>query len=317
MGTKVIAIIGAGPVGGILAARLCSAGHTVILVDAWREHIEHICSSGLRICGREEIVVRPAHLFVSVTELGDIVPEFIFICTKATGLDNVLSELRDGLKQSEAVFISAQNGIDTEEIVAKYIERRRIIRAIINYAGVLTGPGTIQETFFSPPNYFGWLNESGIKHCKEAAKLVSECGLATEATGEVKKAAWKKTIMNCGTMSIAALTGMNMKEIMAFSPTREIVESLLKESIAVAASLGFDYGPDFFEFAIDSFVRAGPHRPSMLVDIENGRVTENPFLMRRIAEYAEEKGVPAPTQRMMANLIDAFDMRNRTRQMGT
>ena len=55
----------------------------------------------------------------------------------------------------------------------------------------------------------------------------------------------------------------------------------------------------------------------MLVDIEKGRVTENPFLMRRIAEYAEEKGIPAPTQRTMASLIEALDMRNRTRQAAT
>ncbi len=315
MEPKVVAVVGAGPVGGILAARLCRAGHTVLLVDVWREHIEHIRSHGLHIYGGEEILARIEHLFVSPAELGDITPQFVFICTKATGLDSVLNELSDRLKQSESVFISAQNGIDTEEIIAKQIERRRVVRGVISYAGILTGPGEIQDTFFDPPNYFGYLEESGKNGCQEAAKLLTDCGLATKVTGEVKKAVWRKAILNCGTMPIAALTGMTIKEIMAFPPTRRIVGHLLKESIAVAASLGFDYGPDFFDFAIDLFERAGAHKPSMLVDIEKGRVTENPFLMRRIAEYAEENGVPAPTQRLMANLIDAIDMRNRTRQM--
>ncbi len=45
----------------------------------------------------------------------------------------------------------------------------------------------------------------------------------------------------------------------------------------------------------------------MRVDIENGRRTENPFLIRRIAEYAERKGVPAPLHRTVANLIDALE----------
>jgi 2-dehydropantoate 2-reductase len=55
--------------------------------------------------------------------------------------------------------------------------------------------------------------------------------------------------------------------------------------------------------------RAGPHRPSMLVDLENRRKTENAFLVRRIAEYAEQKGVTAPVHRTMANIIDALEMR--------
>jgi ketopantoate reductase len=54
---------------------------------------------------------------------------------------------------------------------------------------------------------------------------------------------------------------------------------------------------------------AGPHRPSMRVDLENGRKTENQFLVRRIAEYGERKGVPVPLHRTMANLIDALEMR--------
>lgn len=317
MDPRVIAVVGAGPVGGILAAHLCLAGHEILLVDTWREHMEQIRSNGLRISGVEEMLVRPEHLLFSVGEMGDIVPEFIFICTKASDLDNVLTGLSERLKRAETVFISAQNGIDTEEIVAQHLERRRIMRGVISYAGVLTGPGEIQETFFSPPNYLGWLDENGIKSCDEAAKIMSDCGLATETTGEVKKAVWRKAILNCGTMPIAALTGMSIKELMDFSPTRKLVELLLRESIAVAASLGFDYGPDFFEFATDLYVRAGAHRPSMLVDIEKGRVTENRFLMRRIAEYAEEKGIPAPTQRTMASLIEALDMRNRTRQAAT
>ena len=111
---RTIGIIGAGPVGGILAAHLSSAGHTVILVDAWKEHIERIRTDGLHITGREEMWARPAHLLTSIGDLGAFAPEFVFICTKACDLDTVLKEMSDTLKRSDAVFISFQNGIDTE-----------------------------------------------------------------------------------------------------------------------------------------------------------------------------------------------------------
>ena len=111
-------------------------------------------------------------------------------------------------------------------------------------------------------------------------------------------------------MSIAAVTGMNMQEMVNFGPTAQLIEMLLRESIAVAAAYGFDYGPGFIETVRDFNKRAGPHRPSMLVDLENGRKTENAFLIRRIAEYAEQKGISAPAHRTMANIIDALEMRN-------
>jgi len=295
-------------VGSILAAHLSSRGHTVLLVDSWKEHLERIRTVGLRITGREDMLARPAHLYGSIGALGEIVPDFVFICTKACDLDNVLGEMSDELKSSGAVFVSFQNGIDTEQVVAKHIDIRRVLRGVVSYAGVLVGPGEIRESFFSPPNYLGWLDPGAAEACREAAKILSQSGLATEATAEISRYAWRKTILNTCTMAIAALTGLNMQEMVNFPPTARLVELLLSESIAVAAAYGFDYGPEFADRVRDFNQHAGPHRPSMRVDLENGRKTENAFLVRRIAEYAEKKGIPAPLHRAMANLIDGLEL---------
>jgi 2-dehydropantoate 2-reductase len=305
-----IAVIGAGPVGGILAAHLYSSGHKVLIVDAWKEHLERIRTSGLQISGKEDILVRPTDLFSSVSSLRDIVPDFVFICTKACDLDNVLAEIGDALKGAKTVFVSAQNGIDTEQIIARRIDRSRVLRAVITWGGILVRPGEIRETFFNAPNYLGWLDERAADACWQAAGIMSGSGLATEATGEIQKHVWRKTILNTCTMPLSALTGMNMQEVLNFAPTNRLVELLLNESIAVAAAFGFDYGPGFIDAVKDFNKRAGPHKPSMLVDLENGRRTENPFLTRRIAEYGEQKGVPTPVHRTLANLIDALEMRN-------
>ncbi len=192
------------------------------------------------------------------------------------------------------------------------------MRAVITYGGVLVGPGEIRETFFNPPNYLGWLDEGGKECCREIAELMSAAGLETEATQEIRKHVWKKAILNSCTMAPAAVTGMNMQEVIEFPPTGQLVELLLKESIATAAACGFDFGPGFGEYVKEFNKRAGPHRPSMLVDLEKRRKTENAFVIRRIAEYAEQKGIPAPVHRALANIIDALEMRglelNRARE---
>jgi 2-dehydropantoate 2-reductase len=306
---KTVGIIGAGPVGGILAAYLSNTGHTVFLVDSWKEHVERMRTSGLHIIGKKDLVARPAYLLDSIEALGESKPEFVFICTKACDIGNVLQEMSETLKRSGAVFISFQNGIDTEQAVAEKIERHRVLRGVVSYAGVLVGPGEIRESFFTPPNYLGWLDDRGAESCREVAAIVSASGLATEATKDIGRYVWRKAILNSCTMSIAAITGMNMQEMIEFPPTAQLVELLLNESVAIAAAYGFDYGPGFIESVQEFNKKAGPHKPSMLVDIENGRRTENPFLIRRIAERAEEKGVPAPYHRMVANLIDALEKR--------
>ena len=48
-----IAIIGAGPVGGILAAHLIQHGQDVTLIDILKPHMEKIRSDGLQIRGME------------------------------------------------------------------------------------------------------------------------------------------------------------------------------------------------------------------------------------------------------------------------
>ena len=313
MKEKTIAIIGAGPVGGILAAHLLSAGHKILLVDSWQAHIEHIRANGLHITGREEILAHPAHLYGSIESLGDIEPDFVFICTKACALDEVLGKIGEPIRQSRAIFISFQNGIDTEQVIAERLGPNRVLRGVVTYAGVLLGPGEIRESFFNPPNYLGWLGQGGRDACSELAALLSDAGLGTEVTGDIGKHAWRKAILNTCTMAIAAATGMNMQEMQDFPPTAQLVDLLLRESIAVAAAYGYDYGPGFYEFVMEFNRRAGPHRPSMLVDIENGRKTENSFIVRRIADYAEREGVPAPYHRTLGILIDALEKRSRER----
>ena len=53
--------------------------------------------------------------------------------------------------------------------------------------------------------------------------------------------------------------------------------------------------------------RAGDHKPSMLVDIESGRITEAEFINGQIAIYAEIAGLEAPYNTIMRALVKALE----------
>jgi len=214
MKSKVIAVIGAGPVGGILAAHICGCGNNeVILIDSWKEHIDRIKTAGLHIYEHEELRAKPYVLLHSISDLGGYEPDFVFICTKACDLDIVLSQLDERTINSKAVFISAQNGIDTEQAIAERVGRDRVLRAIITYGGVLTGPGEIRETFFNPPNYIGGLEKITVAACQEVAAILTVAGLKMEVASDISEHVWKKAILNSCTMAIAAVTGMNIRKL--------------------------------------------------------------------------------------------------------
>jgi len=56
--TPKIAIIGAGPVGGILGAHLANAGHYVVLCDILKDHLDASKERGLKVEGVKEFIAR-------------------------------------------------------------------------------------------------------------------------------------------------------------------------------------------------------------------------------------------------------------------
>ncbi|MCK5552358.1 MAG: hypothetical protein KAJ09_04375, partial [Deltaproteobacteria bacterium] len=88
-----IAIIGVGPVGGILGAHLARAGHHVVLCDIQRPHLDAIKERGLSITGFLEMTARCERVAYGISELSDF-PEVntIVISTKASVLPRIIPE---------------------------------------------------------------------------------------------------------------------------------------------------------------------------------------------------------------------------------
>jgi 2-dehydropantoate 2-reductase len=207
--------------------------------------------------------------------------------------------------------ISYQNGIGNEEFLAKYFGKDRAMRVAINYAGNVVGPGKIRMSFFHKPNHIGCMCGTSIcGHAIELAELMTSVGLETEPTAEIKRLTWRKTILNAALSPVCAVLAQTMSSVMEFPPARELVEALLWESISVARAAGFDYGEGFFDDCVKYLATAGPHKPSMLVDIENGMPTEIDFINGKIASVGQELQVPVPLNTTMTALVKAREREN-------
>ena len=66
-----VAIVGAGPVGGILGAHLAHAGHYVVLCDIQKPHLDAIKDRGLSITGAAEMTAQCGRVACGVSELSN------------------------------------------------------------------------------------------------------------------------------------------------------------------------------------------------------------------------------------------------------
>ncbi len=302
-------VIGMGPSGAILAAHLAAEGHDVAVVDIKFEHIEAIKKRGLRLTGMVDMITKFPHAYSSVSLLKDHKLDVIFIATKTFSLRPVLREIR-GIYREGMRIVCYQNGIDNEDLVAERFNPEAALRIVVNHAGNVIDNGVVKMTFFHKPNYIGAVSDDSVKTAKDIAKVMTASGLETEYTTKIKYYEWRKAIFNTALAPISAVTGQTMKEVMVLPETRELVESLLREAIAVAEARGVKLGKNFFEEGLRYLGTAGNHRPSMRIDIEEGRQTEIDFITGKIVEYGELFDSCCPINLALYNLVKGLEMKD-------
>lgn len=306
---KKILVIGLGPSGGIFAAHMAAYGYRIYGVDPWQDHLNAISCSGLKITHFTSIETRLEEVAFYIDQLQENIFDYVAIAVKTPRVPEVLPMLKKLPGQFKIIIL--QNGLDNEEYVAEFFQRDRILRTAVNYAGNIESPGIIKMNFFQEPNRIGCIcKEKNCGHAIEIAEMMTLASLDTVAVADIREFTWKKAIYNAILAPIAAILGVTMADVMADTGTRFIVESLIRESIAVAKAAGYDYGSDFFDQCVNFLLKAGRHKPSMLIDLENGNPTEIDFINGKIAEYGKSCNIPVPFNTTMAALVKARDNYN-------
>ena len=309
MAKNKIGIIGAGPVGSIMAAYLARHGEEVYLIDIREDLISAVDRNGITLTGAGE------HFSARVKGTGSFAAglerlhvDYIFLAVKFIFMETLLEEIKLFYKPGQKLLVM-QNGIDNEDLVAEKFGKENVLRLVVNYAGMIEKPGTVKVSFFNPPNYLGTLTPKNKPLAKEMAGFITDSGLETEPVPDIKKYEWKKTILNAALMPVCATTGLTMKEAMCLEETRFLCEQILAESIQVAQKMGFHYGEDFFETALSYLSRAGQHKPSTSLDLEAGNPVE--YIFQPIIDYGKKKNTPTPFLESLTKVMRTLEHQKR------
>ena len=318
---KKFAVIGAGPVGGIVAAFLAKGGYEVTLCDIDMALLEPALNPGIIIEGTDTLQAKVARVTTRIEDLQNDPPDVIVVAVKAIALPAVASALRsffDSRGESKAdskgegpYVISWQNGIDTELVLAQQLGNRPVMRGVVNLGCVPLEPGHVRIAFHIRPHHIQELDPRSRDAAIAICKVFTECGLDTLHSDQIRDLVWRKAILNGCMNPICAVTGKTMAELIEDPILFHLVGALIKEGVAVARANEYALGSGFYPYCIDYIKSAGHHKPSMLQDIEAGRRTEVDFINGKIAEYGAQAEVPTPYNTMIRGLVKALESKGK------
>ena len=302
------AVVGAGPVGCIVAAFLAKGGYDVTLCDVAPELVAPALKKGISIEGAENLQQTVSRTYTSVDDLAAHLPDVILVTVKAHTLPLLASAIEAFYKEGIYV-ISWQNGIDTELEIAKVLGRKPVMRAVVNYGCSLLEPGHVYMPFHHPPHFIQELDPESKPAAVAIAESLSRSGLATRHTEEIISLVWRKAILNACMNPVCAVTGMTMAQAMNDPIVFQIIDALVKECVRVTRANEISLGWDFYPYCMEYMNKAGDHKPSMLVDIEKRRRTEIDFINGKFVSYGRQAGIETPYNTTLLALVKALEQR--------
>ena len=242
-----ITVIGAGAIGGLLAAKLAAAGQTVSVV-ARGAQLKAIRERGLVLKeGGEEIVAR-VDATDRIAEAGR--PDLIVLAVKAHQLATIAPDVASILGPSTMV-LTAQNGIpwwyffkhggphegvrlksvDPGGVIANHLPIDAIIASIVYQAADIESPGVIRHI---EGNRFPLAEIDGVKSERVAAlsRIFFNAGFKAPVIADVRAEIWTKLWGNLAFNPISALTHATLDGICRFAPTRALAAAMMREAQA-------------------------------------------------------------------------------------
>lgn len=319
-----ILIYGSGAIGSNLGGLLTQAGEDVTLL-ARGAQLEALRTHGLII---ERAGHPPETISVRALSAAEIEGQFdtIFVTLKSMQIEEAAEDMMARLTP-DGVLVMVQNGLpwwyfdgipsaylgsrlqclDRTFKLKKAIPLEKIIGAVIFKPVLQLAPGRILISDAVPPKLLvGEVNNEITPRIEKIAALVSKSGLQTFASKDIRTDKWQKLMINLIWNPLCAITQSAPGYIVANPYAVDMVRKLIAEGNAVTKSLGVAVTVDA-DKELERVKENFKQQPSMLQDVRSGRAIECDAIVNAVIETAEITGVPVPTLRVVAGLLEAIN----------
>lgn len=298
-----ICVVGAGGVGGLLAAVLRRAGVDVSLLVTER-HLTAIRRNGLAL-------IAPSGRF-SVEIQAELDPRAIGACdvvivtAKMWAVEALAPTLRPLLKEN-TIVIPVQNGIDAPGMLAKVLGWEHVVYGSASLNAALEEPGVIRQ---KNPQYGLTVAEAqGQESARllEVKKTFGAAGIPVEIGTDGPALLWDKFMGLVANSSLCALLRSPMGVVQKYDECWALYTAVFNEVVATGRAVGISIPAQKAEARL---ARARTSPPmvmsSMAVDLVAGNRLEYPWLGGRVRELGREHGIPTPANDFIGAALKPF-----------
>jgi 2-dehydropantoate 2-reductase len=303
-------IYGAGALGQALGSMLAASGQQVDLVLRER-FCKKIAEEGLKVTGiygNFHASAKRLNLKTDIIGADGSVYDFILITTKAYDTAQAAKDIA-ALSYCTCPVVSMQNGCgNLEQLIAQFGNDRTLGARIIT-GFEIEQAARIKITVSADAIHIGSSLPGRVTpSARQLAHAISEAGLPCIAVEDIFQSLHAKLLYNCALNPLGAILGVHYGALSENSETRAIMDRVIDETFNVIKALGNNipwptadsYKELFYKTLIPATFH---HRPSMLQDLENNKLTEVDALVGYVSEQGQKTGVATPTCELLASLI--------------
>ncbi|HZZ00272.1 MAG TPA: 2-dehydropantoate 2-reductase [Candidatus Baltobacteraceae bacterium] len=307
-----VALVGAGAIGGFIAAALDRSGAEVAVV-ARGEHLAAIQRDGLNVTSDFGALNARVAAAADLRELGDF--DAVLLTFKAHQWPELLTQL-EPFSRTNATIATLQNGlpfwyvrgvplnsVDPGGRIACLFPDEQVVGGVVHVSGRIASPGHIVQSggtryVMGPPA--GGTNARS----ERLVELFASAGLSPEPDANVRATVWLKLVNNVGLNAVSVLRRVTIAPMLADPDARAEVRALMSEALHVGQTLGVVSDVDI-DARIEYAARLDDVKTSMLQDYERGRPLELEPILGAVLELAERFDVDVPRVRAAYDALNA------------
>jgi 2-dehydropantoate 2-reductase len=296
-----IGVVGAGAIGGWIAARLALGGHSVSVLTRG-ETLKALRSGPLHLIeGGEE---RSASLKAceKPDDLGE--QDLLVIAVKAPALADAAEAARPMIGP-DTLVVPMLNGVpwwfladeplrsvDPEGRIAAALPLEQLVGCVVHAACRRTGPSQVRVVQ-ADKLIFGEPDGRSISRAEALTTLFNSADIRAEQRDNIRGEIWYKLWGNATINPLSALTRATADKLLAEPRLYSYALDAMSELADVGAAIGCpisESGEDRMEVT----ARLGAFKTSMLQDVEAGRPIELEALLGAPREIAQRVGIKTP-----------------------
>jgi 2-dehydropantoate 2-reductase len=304
-----ICVVGAGAIGGWVAAKLAIAGEDVSLL-ARGDTLRLVRAEGLLLGeSGEEFVANPD---AGESASGFGAQDVVIVAVKAPALPRLAPELAPLIGETTMVvpmlngvpwwFVEGEplTSVDPDGSIAAALPFSSIVGCVVHASCSRTAPNRIAVKH-ADKLLIGEPAGGTSERTAELFGVLDRAGLRPDLTGNVRRAIWYKLWGNATINPLSALTRATADRILADPECR----AWMLEGMAELAAIGAAIGCPISESGEDRMAvtaRLGAFKTSMLQDVEARRPLELEALVGAPREIARRVGIATPALDRLYNV---------------